>query len=231
MAKDIDTLVSEAAAVLSDALDEAAAIALVAVERYGAKLQTFCKQVADEAGIPDAWNSLRHRAQDMEKARSAGLASRRTAGTRARTVRAAKQALRDPEVASALPHTDKVELARSLMSDPEVAQAALSEPATWSTVMRSASQVEPASSRAEPASRAQRRNTAEELNREWREWLNQLNTLLMRGAALAERTEQEDVALDASGASGHLIYQRITERKLDAEIREFFEAGQRGEAR
>jgi hypothetical protein len=230
MAKDVNALVSEAAAVLSDALDEAAAIALVAVERYGATLQTFCKQAAAEAGVPDAWNALRHRAQEMQKARSRGVSSRRAVESEARTVRAAKQVLRDPQAASALPHIDKVELARSLMSDPKVAQAALSEPSTWTAVMRSASKVEAEPSSTGSPSRARRRDV-DELNKEWRDWLNQLNTLLMRGAALAERSEQEDVTLDAYGSSGHLIYQRITERKLDAEIREFFAAGERGEAR
>jgi hypothetical protein len=72
----IEELLAHAASRLSEALDEAAADALIAVERYGAKLQTFCKEAAERAGMPDSWNSLRNRAQRLEKARSTGTTRR-----------------------------------------------------------------------------------------------------------------------------------------------------------
>jgi hypothetical protein len=66
------------------------------------------------------------------------------------------------------------------------------------------------------------------LNDEWQAWLNQANTVLLKGARLAERTEDEEPSLDGYAEAARLIYQRMTERKLDAEIRELFEeAGQR----
>ena len=58
----------------------------------------------------------------------------------------------------------------------------------------------------------------------WRDWLNAINKVLMDGAKLAARTEEEgDANLDVYGQSAYQIYQRITERKLAAEIREFQE--------
>lgn len=56
----------------------------------------------------------------------------------------------------------------------------------------------------------------------WREWLNAVNRVLTDGARLAERTEAEGVELGAHSGVAHLIYERLTERKLDAELRELF---------
>lgn len=225
VARDVEGLIREAATVLSDAMDEAAAIALLAKQKYGAQLQSFCKKVAEEAGMPEAWDALRRRTYRLQEGRSEGVAERAAA----REGRAIRRLVREPSIASAIPHGDKVQLARALLGDAEVAEDALREPTTWTGVMRSASRLE-----AEPsptAPRARSRQTDSELNVAWREWLNQLNTVLMRGAGLEERTEREGVTLDVYGESGRLMYQRITERKLDAEIRELFELQERGERR
>lgn len=61
------------------------------------------------------------------------------------------------------------------------------------------------------------------LNELWTGWLNQANTLLVSGARLEERTESKGARLDAHAAAGRLIYQRLTERKLDAELRQLFD--------
>ncbi len=58
----------------------------------------------------------------------------------------------------------------------------------------------------------------------WRAWLNKINGDLIEGARLAERSDTEDAVLDTYSAFAQLIYQRITERKLDAELREFFDS-------
>jgi len=58
----------------------------------------------------------------------------------------------------------------------------------------------------------------------WKAWLYKINRDLIEGARLAERSDIEDVVLDAYSAFAELIYQRITERKLDAELREFFDS-------
>ena len=55
----IEELLAHAASRLSEALDEAAADALIAVERYGATMQTFCKEAAERAGLPDAWRAMK----------------------------------------------------------------------------------------------------------------------------------------------------------------------------
>jgi len=56
----------------------------------------------------------------------------------------------------------------------------------------------------------------------WRHWLSAVNRVLTDGARLAERTEVENAELGAHSAIAALIYERLTERKLDAELRELF---------
>jgi hypothetical protein len=45
----------------------------------------------------------------------------------------------------------------------------------------------------------------------------------MDGARLAEATEDEGASADVYGELGYVIYQRITERKLDVELRELLD--------
>ena len=56
----------------------------------------------------------------------------------------------------------------------------------------------------------------------WREWLNAATRLLMGGARLAERTDNENIELGAHSAMARVVYERMTERNLDAELRELF---------
>jgi len=51
-------------------------------------------------------------------------------------------------------------------------------------------------------------------------WLREANNLLMNGARLAQRADREQATPGTYGALALLIYQRMTERQLDAEIRE-----------
>jgi hypothetical protein len=55
-----------------------------------------------------------------------------------------------------------------------------------------------------------------DLSELWGEWLNQMSTVLLKGARLMERTEAEH-AVDVYGHLGCIIYQRFSERRLDAE--------------
>jgi hypothetical protein len=61
------------------------------------------------------------------------------------------------------------------------------------------------------------------LSDHWHQWLNRLNAVLMDGARLAEQTNKPNVSVDVYGEMGYLVYERITEKKLDAELRTFFE--------
>lgn len=54
-------------------------------------------------------------------------------------------------------------------------------------------------------------------------WVNQLNTVFIKGARLAARAEDENVELGAHASIALLIYQRLSERKLDAELRALLE--------
>lgn len=47
-------------------------------------LQPLCKNVATQAGIPEAWNALRGRVQRMQRNASAEAESERTQATRVR---------------------------------------------------------------------------------------------------------------------------------------------------
>jgi hypothetical protein len=136
MAKDVQSLIREAATLLSEALDDAAGIALVAVEKYGAQLQGFCKQVATEAGMPDAWNALRRRAQRLQESRSQGATERPARESEARTIRAAKQVLRDPKMASAVMSDPAVQesVAQTVASSPILARRMVEHKTARTTV-------------------------------------------------------------------------------------------------
>lgn len=59
---------------------------------------------------------------------------------------------------------------------------------------------------------------AKPLNERWAAWANRATTLVIGGAKLADETDNPD-KLDAHAALGYMVYERIVERQLDAEIR------------
>jgi len=61
---------------------------------------------------------------------------------------------------------------------------------------------------------------------EWTKWLTKLNALLIAGAKLAHETDRRPHAITGAPYAefAHQIYQRITERKLDAEIRDLLDS-------
>ena len=60
----------------------------------------------------------------------------------------------------------------------------------------------------------------------WHSWLNKMGDLLMEGARLAQKTDTTPgLELDAYSGMAYAIYQRITERNIDAELRHFQETG------
>ncbi len=62
------------------------------------------------------------------------------------------------------------------------------------------------------------------LNDQWHDWLNAANTLFTNGARLATATDNETVDLDAHAAAARILYDRLVERQIDAEIRSFMDA-------
>lgn len=70
-----------------------------------------------------------------------------------------------------------------------------------------------------PASRGKKSKPT--VSQSWEKWLSHLNGLLMDGARLADQSEGQALSAHAEGA--RVFYDRITERKLDAELRAFFD--------
>jgi len=62
------------------------------------------------------------------------------------------------------------------------------------------------------------------LDDQWHDWLNRANTLFLNGARLASHTDAEHVDLDAHAAAARMLYDRLVERQIDAEIRAFMDA-------
>jgi hypothetical protein len=83
---------------LAEAMEDAAAEALVIAEQFGKPLQTVCKDIA-----PDTWNALRQRAQELAKRAGQTADERarvREQETRGSNQRVAKVVLRDPDQAA-----------------------------------------------------------------------------------------------------------------------------------
>ncbi len=59
-----------------------------------------------------------------------------------------------------------------------------------------------------------------------RRWLNEANTVLMNGGKLAYRAEQQGVPTDAYSSLALLLYQRLAERQIDAELRDLLGGAQ-----
>lgn len=136
--------------------------------------------------------------------------------------------LDDPVVAAAVvsrPETvialwkpeQRVAAARQILTDAATADAVLDEPETARTVRQSQSRSRPL------PSAVPRKDSAAELVAGWQAWLNRLNGVLTDGARLAERTEQADARVDVYGEVAYTIYQRITERKIDIELRDLLQ--------
>jgi hypothetical protein len=116
--------------------------------------------------------------------------------------------------ASKMQHENKVEIARKLFADPEVVHEVLSQPKVRRAV------VDEMTNRGEAAVAREIEKLREpNASEEWHSWLNRLNSLLVDGARLTDRPGR----LDAHAQAARLFYDRITERRLDGEIREFFE--------
>jgi hypothetical protein len=98
--------------------------------------------------------------------------------------------------------------ARAVLADPEVRAAA--KAAIWEIEAEAQSY--------------ERQIPVRTLNDQWHDWLNRANTLFTNGARLASETESVSVELDAHAAAARVLYDRLVERQIDAEIRAFMDA-------
>lgn len=111
--KDAERLYKEASAILSDAMAEAAAIALVIHEKWGDPLQTVCRRIADEGGMPDAWEALAARSRRLrsKNPRSGEDSSRR------------RPSRIGYEMNLASPEKKREAIREAIRSDPELAES------------------------------------------------------------------------------------------------------------
>mgnify|MGYP000916683757 CR=1 FL=1 len=65
---------------------------------------------------------------------------------------------------------------------------------------------------------------APDLNAELHNALGQINAWFLRMAGLADRADTEDVELDGHAAGCIVLYERLTERKFDIELRELLDS-------
>lgn len=134
-------LYAEAAELLKEARQKAAAIALVIEQRTGDGLQTVCKRIAKQAGDPDSWEALRMTARRQKAAGQGtnldGRANRQKSesharmalrkGTKEERVASAAAILRDPDAREAvieafeeLPELDKAKVRARVQPDKKI---------------------------------------------------------------------------------------------------------------
>lgn len=131
----------------------------------------------------------------------------------------ARRALRNPDIEGLV----KADLVADALTDPEVAAAVARRIANDPDLVRLVNQG--------TALNVERRHShhvvpdheaAINLDSAWQGWLNRINAILIAGARLA--SESQGSTLNAQSELASYIYQQITERKLDAEIRELLES-------
>lgn len=108
---------------------------------------------------------------------------------------------------------DKAELARELLSEPAVADAALEAPGDALVNVRDAlhKRTEALFNRVVPSL------PLKPLDDRWVSWATRLNSIFMEGAKLA--AESEHVSLGGGAQMALFLYTRLTEKKIDAELR------------
>lgn len=106
-----DDVVTRIRAVLDEAYEEAALLALAHVEATGIPLKTLCKKVCD--GTPYSWQALDSRCRRMQRKAREGAEST-AARTAAASIRHARKVARDPdqrrEFVGSLDDEEKVDL-------------------------------------------------------------------------------------------------------------------------
>ncbi len=114
---------------------------------------------------------------------------------------------------------DKVALAADLLGDLDVAKAIIGRKGAARSNISKAILDEAES----PFSNAPTKS----FDQRWAEWVNALNTVFIRGAKLIAEGEDQNVELGGHAAVGRVMYERLTERKLDAELRSLLEDADR----
>lgn len=186
------------------AMADSAADVLYISEKYDRPLQTICKKIAG-----DDWNALRMRAQRLaqtKRGKESGALDVAPWTQAPAQVRTARNVLKDPQAMSRvvedLDYPTRVALAAAALDDDLVLA---------SVQGRMSHQLSRHIEVAKPLS----------LDEQWESWIAQVNHILTKGARLAEQTEAAGGS-DAVVSAGLAVYQRLTERNLDAELRAFF---------
>jgi hypothetical protein len=112
---------------------------------------------------------------------------------------------------------DSSSIIDALTSDGDVVQEIVQNPAARNAII-SALGASKASTHPVPAP------PVSSVNDEWHRWLYRANGLFTDGARLAARTDAEPAQLDAHAEAARVLYDRLIERQLDAEIRAFMDA-------
>lgn len=128
----------------------------------------------------------------------------------------ARRAFRNPDIDPEV----KAELVAEAMSDPFVASVVASLISSDSELMRKFRWGHYQAS----GTGRELLTTPPTLEQRWQAWLNRVNANLTEGARLAEKSSNEK--LGAHAAIALQIYNRITEKALDAEIRQLLEGAE-----
>lgn len=211
-------LVDQCKRLIAEAYEEATEMVVAYIEIHqGEPLQSLCKEID-----PDNWSALDARVRRLrQKRRSEGeSAPTRTLSNQQSSARHARATMRNSEIspdhkASIVAEAD-AETKRAIFERLASDDAVRANSETVHRATRNLAGANRPTPKPEPA--------APSLSDAWHAWLSKINNVLMDGARLAERTETSGAAADTFSELGYLVYQRITEKKLDAEIRSLLDS-------
>jgi hypothetical protein len=133
-----------------------------------------------------------------------------------------------PETKNVGSRTTKANIGEQIKDDPKLAKAAASalvDGAVAHLDQREAVALAVAADRrvAQASPRAVPVSTGQTLDDRWMQWLTKMNALFTTGARLADESEAPDVELGTYAAAGKALYETMTERRVDAAVRQMLE--------
>lgn len=162
------------------------------MDNYGDTAAMWARALGCDRTTVARWVERFRRSEPLED-RARAAENARKRLSHARTV------MKDPSV----PITERVDIVKSALKDPLVRAA-----------------VQPNIDK--PVDLIERAEHVLSIDEAWQAWLTRMNSVLLDGARLAERSEGERLGVYGEGAMS--VYQAVTERRLDAEIRELLGA-------
>ncbi|MGH8872584.1 MAG: hypothetical protein ACRDWS_11465 [Acidimicrobiia bacterium] len=238
-------LVDRCKRLIEEAYQDATEMVVAYLERHPDEPRaTLCKEID-----PDHWDALEGRVRRLQEKRRSEPNSgvMRTTTWETRKERHARETLLDPAKAAQILSDPEVRsavqseiagddgTARQFFSDPKVVDerkaavvvdALEDEHVAAQVADRIASDPE-LLRKVERAQKAERQRVAtpgDSIDEAWTRWLNELNTVLLKGARLADRMERENIDPGLIPQVALYAYRLITEKHLDAEIRALLES-------